>query len=81
MASASECLCSVPPSEGDTEGSPALGEEAAAGRGARCFSGGVSPGASPAGSHPVMRYLESWCFAGTSRGLQLCVFSPGVSDP
>lgn len=39
MASASECLCSAPPSEGDAGGSPALGEEAAARRRARCFSG------------------------------------------
>lgn len=65
------------PSEGDA-GSPALGEEAAARRRARCF--GVL-GASPAGSRPVTLSLRAGCFAGTSRGLQLYIFSPGVSDP
>lgn len=48
MASAFACFCSAPLSKGHAGGSPALGGEAAAGRGARCFSEGVSHGASPA---------------------------------
>lgn len=68
-ASAFACLCSVPPSKGHTDESSALGGEAAAGRGVRCFSGGVSHGASPAGARPVTRYMQGRV------GVSSCMYS------